>query len=62
MLTSSGTEVTIHFFLNFIKVQSPEIVPAIVMSDYDPEQINVIKAVYLESTLLLGWWHVLCAM
>jgi hypothetical protein len=62
MLTTSGAEATIHYFLNFVKEQSLEITPAIMMSDCDQVQINVIKAVYLESTLLLCWWHVLCAM
>ena len=59
MLSSSGTEVTIIFFLKFVKVWSPEIMPAIIMSDRDKAQMNVIKAVYPGSTLLLCWWHVL---
>jgi hypothetical protein len=62
MVSSKGTEVTISFFLNFIKARSLEITPAIIMSDRDHAQMNVIKAVYSESTLLLCWWHVLHAM
>ena len=62
MISSKSTEVTINFFLNFIKVRSPEITPAIIMSDRDQAQMNAIKAVYSESTLLLCWWHVLRAM
>ena len=62
MLTTSGTEATIHFFLNFVKVRSLEITPAIVMSDRDQAQLNAVKAIYPESTLLLCWWHVLRAM
>ena len=62
MISSKGTEATINFFLNFVKVRSPEIMPAIIMSDRDHAQMNAIKAVYSESTLLLCWWHVLRAM
>ena len=62
MLTSSGTEAIIQYFLNFIKVQNLEIMPAIVMNDHDQVQMTVIKAIYLECTLLLCWWYVLCAM
>ena len=62
MLSSKGTEATITYFLNFIKAWSPEIKPAIIMSDRDHAQMNAIKAVYSESTLLLCWWHVLRAM
>ena len=62
MISSKGTEATIKFFLNFIKMRSPEIRPAIIMSDRDHAQMNAIKAVYSESKLLLCWWHVLRAM
>jgi hypothetical protein len=62
MLLSSGTEVAILFFLKFIHVQSPEITPAIIMSDCDQAQMNAITAMYPASTLLLCWWHVLRTM
>jgi hypothetical protein len=62
MVSSSGTEATIYFFLNFVKARSPEIAPAIVMSDRDKAQMNAVQAVYPGSTLLLCWWHVLRAM
>ena len=62
MISSKGTEATIKFFLNFIKMWSPEIRPAIIMSDHDHTQMNTIKAVYLESKLFLCWWHMLRAM
>ena len=62
MVTSSSTRATIQYFLNFVKVRSLEIVPAIVMSDRDQAQLNVILAVYPDSTVLLCWWHVLRAM
>ena len=55
MLLSSGTEATIHFFLNFVKARSPEISPAIVMTDHDKAQMNAITAVYPETTVLLCW-------
>jgi transposase-like protein len=62
MVTSKGMEVTIKFFLNFIKMWSLEITPVIIMSDRDHAQMNAIKAIYLASTLLLCWWHVLRTM
>ena len=62
MLSSSGTEATIYFFLNFVKTRSPEITPAIIMSDRNKAQMNAIKTIYLGSTLLLCWWHVLRAI
>ena len=62
MVSSNGTEVTIKIFLEFIKGQSPEVTPQITMSDYEQAQMNVIKAMYPETTLLLCWWHVLCTM
>ena len=62
MLSSSGTEATIYFFLNFVKARSPEISPAIVMTDCDKAQMNAITAVYPETTVLLCWWHVLRAI
>jgi hypothetical protein len=62
MLLSNGTEATIKYFLNFVKMRSPEIAPQITMSDHDQAQMNAIKAVYPDTTLLLCWWHVLRAM
>ena len=59
VLTSSNTEVTIKYFLNFVKLQSPQILPAVIMTDRDKAQINTISAVYPDSTVLLCWWHVL---
>ena len=48
--------------LNFVKVQIPEITPAIVRSDCNQVPLNVILAVYLDSMMLLCWWYVLCTM
>jgi hypothetical protein len=57
MLSSSGMEAT--YFLNFIKAQSPEIVPAIIMTNCNKAQTNAIAAVYPDSKVLLCWWHML---
>jgi hypothetical protein len=62
MLSSSGTQATIQFFLNFVKTLSPMVVPAIIMSDRDKAQMNAIETVYPDSKLLLCWWHVLRAI
>ena len=62
MISSKGTEAIIKFFLNFIKMQSLEIRLAIIMSDHDHAQMNMIKAVYSELKLLLCWWHMLRTM
>ena len=62
MLSLNSMEATIKFFLNFVKIYSLEITPKITMSDHDQAQMNAIKAIYLDTTLLLCWWHVLHAM
>ena len=62
MLTSRGMEATIIFLLNFIKKRSLEILPAIIMTDRNKAQMNAISAVYLETKMLLCWWHVLSAI
>jgi hypothetical protein len=62
MLSSSGTQATIQYFLKLIKGWSPTIYPSIVMTDCDRAQINAIQAVYPRSRVLYCWWHVLRAM
>ncbi len=62
MLSSNGTEATIQYFLNFVKMRSLEITPRITMSDHDQVQMNAIKAMYPGTTLLLCWWHMLHTM
>jgi hypothetical protein len=62
MMASSGMEIAIQFFKNFIKDCNPEIKLQITMSDCNQAEMNAIKAVYLEMKLLLCWWHVLCTM
>ncbi len=36
--------------------------PAVIMTNCDCAQINALKAIYLDSQILLCKWHVLCAM
>ena len=62
MLSTSGTEATIQYFLNFVKERSPTVAPAIIMSDRDKAQMNAISTVYPDAKLLLCWWHVLRAI
>ena len=62
MLSSSGKEVTIEFFLNFVKTCNPEVTLAIIISDRDKAQMNTINTVYPDLKLLLCWWHVLHAI
>ena len=62
MLSSSGTEATIQYFLNFVKCLSLGVVPAIIMSDRNKAHMNAINTVYPDSKLLLCWWHVLHAI
>ena len=62
MLSSSSTEATIQFFLNFVKARSPGMVPVIIMSNCDKAQMNAVNTVYLDSRLLLCWWHMLRAI
>jgi hypothetical protein len=62
MLSSSGTQATIEFFLNFVKTHSPAVAPAIIMSDRDKAQMNAVSTVYPDAKLLLCWWHVLRAI
>jgi hypothetical protein len=62
MITSNGTEVTIQYFLNFVKDHCLEIKLQITMSDCDEAQLNAIKVVYPETKLLYCWWYVLHAM
>lgn len=61
MISSNATEVTIDFFLSQIRAWNPTVVPKLWMSDRDRAQMNVILRRYVESKLLLCWWHVLHA-
>ena len=61
MLASSGTEITVSFFLRKVREASPTVTPGWIMSDKDRAQMNAIEAVFPESRLVLCWWHVLHA-
>ena len=62
MLSSNGKAETITWFLNWVKEASPAVRPAVIMTDRDQAQINVIENVYPDSRTLLCLWHVLCAL
>jgi len=59
MLSSSDTEVTIKFFLNFIKMHNLKVMLVIIISNHNKAQMNAINTVYPDSKLLLCWWHML---
>ena len=61
MISSNGTEDTINFFLQLVRMRDPTVIPEYFMSDKDHAQINAIKRQYPKSAILLCWWHVLHA-
>jgi hypothetical protein len=62
MLASNGMTATIAFFLRWVRDASLLVKPAVIMTDRDQAQINMLEAIYLESTVNLCIWHVLHAM
>jgi hypothetical protein len=58
MLSSSGSQATISYFLCLNHLRSPLIIPRRIMSDFDWAQINTCSEQY-RSFILLCWWHVL---
>jgi hypothetical protein len=62
MLASNGMIAMIAFFLRWVRDASPSVKPAVIMTDCDQAQINVLEAIYPESTVNLCIWHVLHAM
>jgi hypothetical protein len=60
MLSSSGTQQTIEYFLRLHRAQNPLTIPRNIMSDFDWPQIHACSVVYL-AFILLCWWHVLHA-
>ena len=52
----------IKYFLNFVKLQSLEILLVVIMTDHDKAQMNAILAVYPDSMVLICWWHMLYAI
>ncbi|KAE9393622.1 hypothetical protein BT96DRAFT_776638, partial [Gymnopus androsaceus JB14] len=61
MISNSGTEATLAYFLQLVHLRNPTVIPHIVMTDRDHAQINAVRRVYWEATILLCWWHVLHA-
>jgi hypothetical protein len=62
MIVSNGMTDTIAFFVSWVRDASPAVWLAVIMTDRDCTQINVLKAVYLDSQILLCKWHVLRTM
>ena len=63
MLSSNGMQVTIEYFLNLIKAQSPEIALSIFMTDRDHAQVNAIRSAFPGcQRVFYCWWHVLQAI
>ena len=62
MLASNGMTDTIAFFVGWVRDVSPAVRPAVIMTDRDRAQMNVLRLVYPDSQMLLYKWHVLCAM
>lgn len=61
MLSSSGTEETVFYFLSLVHKCSPHIIPIRIMSDRDFAQINACERRFPTAMVLLCWWHVLHA-
>ena len=53
MLTSSGTTDMIAFFVRWVWDASPEVQPAVIMSDRDQAQLQALKDVYPLSQIWL---------
>jgi MULE transposase domain len=62
MLASNGTTNTIAFFVGWVRDVSPAVRLAVIMTDHDHAQMNVLRLVYPDSQMLLCKWHVLRAM
>ena len=62
MITSNGTTDNIAFFVKWVRDASPEVQPAVIMTDCDQAQINALETVYPQSRVFLCHWHVLRAI
>ena len=62
MIASNGTTNTIAFFVHWVRDASLAVQPAVIMTDHDHAQINMLKAIYPDSQILLCKWHVLRVM
>ncbi|CAK5284599.1 unnamed protein product [Mycena citricolor] len=61
MLSSNGKADTIRYFLVHLRKQNPDVIPRRFMSDMDTAQLRTLAKLYLETLILLCWWHVLHA-
>jgi hypothetical protein len=62
MIASNGTTNTIAFFVSWVRDTSLVVWLAVIMTDCDCVQINMLKAIYLDSQILLCKWHVMHTM
>ena len=62
MIASNRMTDTIAFFVGWVRDASPAVWPAVIMTDHDRAQMNVLRLVYPDSQMLLCKWHVLRAM
>jgi len=62
MLTSNGITEHIAFFVKWVRDASPEVRPAVIITDCDQAQINALEIVYPQSQIFLCHWHVLRAI
>ena len=62
MLVSNEMTNTIAFFVSWVRDVTPAVRLAVIMTDCDCMQINMLKAIYPDSQILLCKWHVLHVM
>jgi hypothetical protein len=62
MLASNGMTDTIAFFVSWVRDTSLAVQPAVIMTDCDHAQINMLRIIYPDSQILLCKWHVLHAI
>jgi hypothetical protein len=62
MLASNGMTNTIAFFVGWVRDVSPAVQLAVIMTDRNRTQMNVLRLIYSDSQILLCKWHVLRAM
>jgi hypothetical protein len=62
MLASNGMTDTIAFFVSWVRDASPVVQLAVIMTNCNCVQMNVLRLVYPDSQMLLCKWHVLHTM
>jgi hypothetical protein len=58
MISSDATENTVDWFFATFRRLNWEVIPLRIMCDHDRATMNVIRRRYIESQMLLCWWHV----